>query len=693
MKLFAVAIAALTFIAAVLTPAVAVAQTASPGFVYAEAVRGHVVVINWEPTTTGGTIDYYIYRGTGATEPSWPGGYSKIATVSGQTMQSYVDEDPKATSTRYWYVVTAKSSTDTESNPSPTGNGLTSRYQPVSTSNMYRYYIGPTTGPPVEPKGLELSGADSTITIDWDAVPSTNVDHYNIYRSEQSGVEGTLVAQVSAPTTIYDDGGVEKYKHYYYRVSAVDDQSNEGYKSIEHMYRTVSSADIDAPHGGSAVATLTPGQDTCGMCHKVHVADAPKLLLADDELGEPALCLSCHDGTGSRYDVRREFTDTSNSSHEVTITAGDGSTVVAGMFDCVDCHTPHGDPDAVGSKKLLYANGATEGNDVCYGSECHGSSSSTHWAGDMQAFEDSVHNSEVPDPPSGTKVICSTCHMPHASPNESLNVMTSYRNCLDCHSSEHVEMDTPDIYTRLTMNQDHESHHDVLERDQVANGTYMSCQNCHNTHIVSAEYPLVDPDDPSLDGQWTESRTTSLAISNGSATAPKYNGFCLTCHDGSLPTSVDTSPWAEAPDDNGLLVENILDRWTNNNAHGALSAGGTPILNPASGYAYQDTLSCLTCHESHGTINNSNLRCDVPAKDGTTLATARLLVPRLDSSGNETGSYDTRFFCMSCHLRQANNPPNHSATNQNQPKTFYYFPTTCSDRACHTHGTTSARRF
>jgi len=676
----------------VMTPQLAYGQTAAPGFVYAEAVRGHVVVINWEPTATSGTITYYVYRGQGSAEPSWPGGYTRVGTVVGQTMQSYVDESAKATSTRYWYVVTAKSSTDTESNQSPTGNGLATRYQPVSTSNAYRMYVGPTTGPPVEPMNVELSGADTTITVDWDVVPSTNTNHYNIYRSEQSGVDGTLVAQVASPTSIYVDSSAERYKHFYYRVSAVDDLGNEGYKSIEKHYRTVSSADIDTPHGGSKSA-LEPGQNTCKICHDVHCADAPKLLCAEETLGEPELCMSCHDGTGSRYDTRREFTDISMSSHEVTITADDGSVVVVGAFTCVHCHTPHSDPQAAGSKKLLDVDGVTEGNEVCYGSGCHGPDPTDHWAGDMSVFESSIHSTGMPDPPSGTKVKCSTCHIPHSSPNEYLLVMTSYRSCIECHSAENVDLESPDIYTRMTMNQDHKSHHDVLERDQDANGTFITCQNCHNTHIVNYEYPLVDPDNPSTAGQWTESRNASLAIAGGSATAPKYNGFCLTCHDGTLPTSTETASWVDPPDDNGLLVENIADRWANNNAHGALNAGGTPILNPSSGYAFGDTLSCLACHEAHGTVNSSNLRCDVRAKDGTALATARLLVPRLDASGNSTGDYDTRFFCMSCHLRQINNPPSHASTNQNQPKTFYYFPTTCSARACHAHGTTSARRF
>ena len=485
-------------------PVHADAVTSPPGFVYATAIRGHIVVVNWEPTPTSGTITYYIYRGEGATEPSWPGGYTQVGSVVGQTQQSYVDSSAKKTSTRYWYVVTADSSTDTESSPSPilasyTGGATdpdTSDpkyyeefYQPVSTLMSYQYYIGPTTGPPVEPTNIGLSGADTTITVDWDPVPSTNVLRYHVYRSEISGVDGTLVASIDAPQTIYIDTDIEKYKHYWYRIDAEDDQNEIGYRSIEEHFRAVASFSPDAPHGGGS-GIPEPGADPCSMCHDPHEAAAPKLLNTGDGFSEAALCLTCHDGTGSAYDVRREFTDPSMSSHEVTITAGDGSVITGGTFACVDCHTPHGDPDAVGSKKLLLVDGVTEGNGVCYGSGCHGSDSPDHWAGDMTGFEDSVHNTAIPDPDSGTKVKCSTCHMPHASPNEALWVSASYRACLVCHSSENVSLTSPDIYTRMTMNQDHDSHHDVLQRDQDANGTFIACQNCHNTHLVTHDNPL-----------------------------------------------------------------------------------------------------------------------------------------------------------------------------------------------------------
>ena len=96
----AVACFALALFALVL-PVHADAVTSPPGFVYATAIRGHIVVVNWEPTPTSGTITYYIYRGEGATEPSWPGGYTQVGSVVGQTQQSYVNSSVKKTSTRY----------------------------------------------------------------------------------------------------------------------------------------------------------------------------------------------------------------------------------------------------------------------------------------------------------------------------------------------------------------------------------------------------------------------------------------------------------------------------------------------------------------------------------------------------------------------------------------------------------------
>ncbi|MDA3937198.1 MAG: hypothetical protein PF636_10175, partial [Actinomycetota bacterium] len=185
-----------------------------------------------------------------------------------------------------------------------------------------------------------------------------------------------------------------------------------------------------------------------------------------------------------------------------------------------------------------------------------------------------------------------------------------------------------------------------------------------------------------------------MSVAGGAADAPKYNDFCFKCHDGVLPTAAQTDGWVDPPDANGQLptvyAETLEYLFTQNN-HGSANSM-SPVLDPAVGYARGDTLSCMSCHEPHGTINNFNLRSDVIAKNGTSPKSNRLLVRILDSSGNPTGAYDTRFFCFSCHVQTGSSPAGHFMTTKPaQPKTLYYFPNTCTDRACHQHGSTSRR--
>lgn len=691
--------ALLVLLAVLVPPTPALGQTAAPGFVYATAVRGNHVVVNWEQTaTTVGTITYFVYRATATDNnvPAFPGAsWTEISGgVVGRMSNSFIDDDPKANGSRYWYVVTADSSSDTESLASPTQNGLAARYLCLNGTTMqtgadyYKLYIGPTTLEPLEPRGVVLSGADGTITVSWNAVPSTNISAYHIYREEASGAEGVVVGSVSGNVTTFADTTVERYRHYWYRVAAEDSLGRVGYRSIEEHYRTVSSADIPAPHGGSG------SSGDCTMCHDTHAAPTAELIKSD--LHEVTLCLACHDGTGSKYDVLREYTDPKLSAHQVEITDGDGNVVTPGPFVCADCHTPHGDPDAVGSKKLLDVDGVTEGNGVCYGSGCHGPNSPGHWSGDFTPFELSDHNHQIEDPESGTKVKCSTCHQPHASPNSDLWTSSSYRACLQCHSEDSVTLGSPDIYTRLTANADNDSHHDVLLRDQVANGTYMACQNCHNTHITTESTPLIDPDDPSLGGAWAESTAAPLAVPNNQASPrPRYNTFCYGCHDGVLPdySAPGTSGWVAPPEDNGSLVTLLSVRFPASNHGDGEVTNGSPALDAAMGYVNNDSLSCMTCHEPHGTINNYNLRSDVPAKNGTYPKSGRLLAYVLTPTGDRAAErYDVRFFCMSCHVNTGTSPSQHF-TDTVTDKTLRYFPTSCTNKDCHVHNTTSVRRF
>jgi len=80
--------------------------------------------------------------------------------------------------------------------------------------------------------------------------------------------------------------------------------------------------------------------------------------------------------------------------------------------------------------------------------------------------------------------------------------------CYQCHTSTQSE------FARA-------SHHDVAYSDQNAHSSKVECTNCHNPHLASVSHPLVNPDNPQ--SAWTGSEAE----------------FCLKCHDGAAPQSVE----------------------------------------------------------------------------------------------------------------------------------------------------------
>jgi hypothetical protein len=80
----------------------------------------------------------------------------------------------------------------------------------------------PVTGGPGEPAHLELS---------WAISPETDLAGYNVYRSEQEGVQGERLNRELLPTPTFRDMSVAVGRRYTYRVTAVDRAGNESLPS------------------------------------------------------------------------------------------------------------------------------------------------------------------------------------------------------------------------------------------------------------------------------------------------------------------------------------------------------------------------------------------------------------------------------------------------------------------------------
>ncbi len=101
--------------------------------------------------------------------------------------------------------------------------------------------------------------------------------------------------------------------------------------------------------------------DTCGACHRAHVAQGSNLLAATAP--QANLCLSCHDGTGASTNVAARYADASLPANDPTTASiyrhdalvptshtrsgqnefqdASGQPILNRHSECSDCHEPH----------------------------------------------------------------------------------------------------------------------------------------------------------------------------------------------------------------------------------------------------------------------------------------------------------------------------------------------------------------
>lgn len=396
------------------------------------------------------------------------------------------------------------------------------------------------------------------------------------------------------------------------------------------------------PHGNYLSNTAA-----CKSCHQTHTATGKFLL---NKSAQTAVCYTCHDGSGSSYNIKAAFAQTgaTRTYHPVMDT---GNPAVQSVLQCTDCHNPHGDKNGQGVlyPRLLKTTDGTntyyQGNGVCLA--CHGPvnrnltpSYYLNTAGDHSsttAVHYDISKSSLV-PASGTNITCVQCHDKHTGTYGRLLNQNEEQQCYVCHNNTANSMGSRNIQAEFALTG---SIHDITS----STGAKVECSNCHGPHTVGAKHlsdnaAYSDLSDPS---NTKKSFTTVAGTPN--ATVGSMTDFCLICHSGTPPVAQHSTTT--------LVPYSVTFPTVNFTTNNGNNGNGWDKTSYRTSVHYQKGIGCDTCHVEHGsnyprlqknpedtdTVNGECLSChggSPPAQ----FASAPNLKPDLTQLGNGTTSPD-----------------------------------------------------
>lgn len=128
---------------------------------------------------------------------------------------------------------------------------------------------------------------------------------YKVWQSTD-GRAWTNIATTAQGASTYTVNGLTDYTNYFFNVTTT---AVNGYP--EGISESNSANEVDAfPPNQHAHAYYSSNTSLCKNCHNAHISTGPKLLsfaTVNDT------CMSCHDGTGSKYDVITGMVSTSTN--------------------------------------------------------------------------------------------------------------------------------------------------------------------------------------------------------------------------------------------------------------------------------------------------------------------------------------------------------------------------------------------
>lgn len=345
--------------------------------------------------------------------------------------------------------------------------------------------------------------AADQIQLMWDANSNPSGTIFELYYGDSSSIV------YSGPSTSFTQTTTNKVNTYRIRAKNGDGVATEWSGWIE--------VNKDSPH-----ANYTQDADQCAVCHGAHTATLAKLLRGpQNAVYQADFCYSCHDGTGSIYNVKAAV-DTNPSHH--TVKDADNP---EGVLDCTNCHDPHGvkKPDGGYYAKLLKSQDSNgnkfyEGNEFC--GACHGPGSTLIGGDHLSIFNNIPHNTNTANPPSGTKIKCLNCHgnnnssgsegtAPHGSDYARITRLAEENLCYQCHDNAANSENNINIVelfsypSSLFANEYswYSSRHNMTDVEQAdaepgVSGDQPSkveCKNCHNPHKADrGDKKIANPD-------------------------------------------------------------------------------------------------------------------------------------------------------------------------------------------------------
>lgn len=371
----------------------------------------------------------------------------------------------------------------------------------------------------------------SQIQLRWQAVwPIANGSiSYDIWKSTDGGLTFPESMRTNTTALTWIDNSVPDYTNVIYQVRSKEDTTTPNpFSSPVKVF----------PPNVNIHDNYMSNTNLCSNCHSNHSAKTDKLL--NVSASASGFCLTCHDGSGSKYDVDGGYTMTGDgpkpslggafkdalSAHKIR--SNDSP------MECTDCHSAHW----TDSYRMLKS--SISGVNMVAGAKADNSSQGETpvYISGTESFCQSCHvDAKFEFTPDGSghplnitltapmttllplegnnidrstgKMMCLTCHSSHGSTSGNLTVSPENELCMKCHTSEkYGEPIEPDTTTSGFSNPwQYSNLHNFS--GSIGGHKDLDCSSCHVSHgnfrkglLIGVENPITSIDDESGTDNW-----------------------------------------------------------------------------------------------------------------------------------------------------------------------------------------------